>query len=123
MAFADPQTITVDSVAQVLSRVGSPANQGKFRKSDGTATYTLTYDHANTKSRNRHTVRLDIDFLMADPFIPSQNRSNSASVYLVVNTPVSGAPDSVWIPGVEGLLAYLSASSYAAVDKLVNGEV
>lgn len=125
MAFADPQSVTVGSDTLTLSRIGSAPNQGRFRYYDAAnaRTYTLTIEHPGSKSRTRHSIRLDVSYAMPDPFNPSLNRLASYSTYLVVNT-VDG-----WVPldevknAVQGLIGLLSASSGAAIDKLNGGQV
>jgi hypothetical protein len=85
--FADPQSVTVNSVAKSLPRTGSVDHGGVFEDiADG---LTLRINHA-TGRRNRSTVRLDESKISADPLVPTVNRPYSLSAYLVLDTPLQG---------------------------------
>jgi len=120
VAFADPQSVTVNAVAQSLPRTGISANSGTFQKDDGT--YRLTVTQNNGK-RNRRTVRLDNQKIAADPFQTGLNDSYSMSVYLTVDTPITGYSIAEQKLIVDGLVAYLQGSSGARVTQLLGGEL
>lgn len=121
MAFADPQSITINSVATSLPRTGSTINSGTFQKDDGTV--KMTVSHALNK-RARRTIRVDHTKVVPDPLFPSQNKPVSMSVYIVVDTPpVGGGYSNADIKYVvDALTGYLSASSGAKVTQLLGGE-
>lgn len=56
MAFADPQTLTINAVANTLPRTSSGTNSGVFTKDDGTV--KLSIQHASGK-RIRSSARVD----------------------------------------------------------------
>jgi hypothetical protein len=118
MAFADPQSVTVNAVAQPLPRVSTGANSSVYQKDD--ATYKLTLSHQYGK-RNRHTARLDNRKIAPDVFT-SDNTAYSMSVYLVIDTPLVGYTNAELKQIVDGLTAYLTASTGANVTKLLGGE-
>lgn len=119
MAFADPQSITINAVAQSLPRVSVGPNASVYQKDD--ASYKETVSHQYGK-RTRRSLRLDYTITAADPLITGTNRTYSMSAYLVVDVPPSGFTIAAQKLQVDGLLAYLSASSGAKVTQLLGGE-
>jgi hypothetical protein len=120
MAFADPQTVTINAVAQTLPRVGSAAGAGAFQKDDGTVKLSMAHTYAK---RTRRTVRLDHSKIAADPLISAQSIKYSMSAYLVIDMPITGYTVAEAKQIVDGLTAYLTASSGARVTQLLGGEV
>lgn len=121
MAFADPQSVTINAIANSLPRVGAKVpNSGIFSKDDGTV--ILTAAHQIGK-RNRRTLRIDHRKVAADPFVTGINTSYSMSVYLVVDVPTTGYTIAEQKQVVDGLTAYLTATSGARVTQLLGGEV
>lgn len=118
MAFADPQSVTVNAVAQSMPRVSSGVNTGAFQKED--TTYKLSFSHQYGK-RTRRQVRLDNNKIAPDLFT-SDNVKYSASVYLVIDQPVVGYTNAELKLIVDGFAAYLTASSGANITKLLGGE-
>lgn len=121
MAYADPQTVTVNSVAQTLARLGMGPSSGTFAKDDGS--YKLLLSHAVRGGRNQRLIRLENYKTATDPLVPTQNAPYNMSAHLVVNVPKVGYTIAEQSLAVQGFLAYLSASSYAVVTKLLGGEV
>lgn len=119
MAFSDPQSLTINAVANTLPRVSSGTNTGAFSKDDGTV--RLSVSHAYGK-RNRRTVRVDHSKIAPDPLISAQNIRHSMSVYLVIDAPVTGYTVSEQKLIVDSLTAYLTATSGARVTQLLGGE-
>lgn len=121
MAFPDPQTVTLDSAAVPLPRIGQGPNSGTFANDAGTAKLTLA--HAYNR-RTRRTVRLDHNKVAVDPFQGSLNSKYSMSAYLVIDHPVVGYSNAQALNVTIGLLGYLlgSDSSYSAVSKLLGGQ-
>jgi hypothetical protein len=120
MAFSDPQSVTINAVANSLPRTSSGANSGVFTKDDGTV--KLSVSHAYGK-RNRRTIRIDHQKIVPDPLVASTNVRASMSVYIVVDTPVAGSytlTEAKQI--VDALTGYLTASSGARVTQLLGGE-
>lgn len=119
MAFADPQTVTINSVAQTLPRTGSGINSGTFSKDDGTVKLLVSHQYGG---RTRRTIRLDHSKYAADPLVSSTNVLRSMSVYIVVDQPVQGYTNTEAKQIVDALTAYLTASSGAKVTQLLGGE-
>lgn len=119
MSFADPQSITINSVAIPLPRTGSGPSQGTFTSSDGAV--KMTVSHAFGR-RNRRTIRIDHSKIAADPLQPSVNGRYSMSTYIVCDTPLVGYSNAEIKQIVDGLTAYLTASTGARVTQLLGGE-
>lgn len=119
MSFADPQTITINAVAQTLPRVSSSANAGAFSTADGSYKESVSHTYGN---RTRRVLRLDATKTAADPLNPTQNKPYSMSAYLVVDVPTFGYTVAEQKQVVDGLVAYLAASTGARVTQLLGGE-
>jgi hypothetical protein len=119
MAFTDPQTVTINAVAQTLPRISSGINAGTFQKDDGNV--KLGVSHAYGK-RTRRTIRLDHRKIAPDPLVSAQNIEYSMSVYVVIDVPVTGYTITEQKQIVDALTAYLTASSGARVTQLLGGE-
>jgi hypothetical protein len=120
VAFADPQSVTINAVANSLPRVGITSNVGTFQKDDGTV--RLTVSQSNGK-RNRRSLRLDFQKVAADPFTTGVNNLYSMKAELVVDTPPTGFTITEQKQIVDALTAYLTASSGARVTQLLGGEL
>jgi hypothetical protein len=119
MAFTDPQSVTINAVANSLPRTSMQGTTGAFTKDDGNV--KLTISHVNGK-RNRRMIRLDHRKIAADPLSASQNIEYSMSAYLVADVPLIGYSVAEAKQIVDALTAYLTASSGARVTQLLGGE-
>lgn len=116
--FADPQTVTISGSAKTLNRTGTSADGASY----GTAArdHLVSIAHSYGR-RTRHTIRLKVDTLVANPLVSGQNVSQSMTVSLTVDVP-TGYDTATAKAAVDGLLANLSATSGANITKLVGGE-
>jgi len=119
MAFADPQSVTINAVANPLPRVSSGVNSGTFRKDDATVGLTVSHQYGR---RVRRQLKLDHSKIAPDVFTPDVNLKQSMSAYIVVDVPTAGYTIAEQKQIVDGLLAYLSASSGAKITQLLGGE-
>lgn len=119
MSFADPQSVTINAIANTLPRVSSGVNNGIFRKDDGNV--MLTVSHAYGR-RTRRTVRLDHRKIAADPLAVDTNLHYSMSTYIVCDVPILGYTVAEAKQVVDGLTAYLTAGSGSKVTQLLGGE-
>jgi len=115
--YADPQSVTVNAVAQSLARTGMAIDAGKFRKSDGS--YELSVSHSSGR-RNQHRARLDSSKIVTDPYASDRNLPVSASVYVVVDVPTVGFTQAEQADLIVALADWLKASTNAT--KLVSSE-
>lgn len=119
MALSDPQSITINTVANSLPRVAVNGQSSKYSKDDGTV--ILNVAHSNGK-RTRRQVRVEHSKIAPDPLISSTNIKHSMSAYLVVDVPVTGYTVTEQKQIVDGLIAWLSATSGANLAKVLGGE-
>lgn len=119
MSFTDPQSVTINAVANSLPRVSSGTNSGVFSKDDGTV--KLSISHAYGK-RARRTIRIDHSKIAPDPFVSTTNARYSMSAYIVVDVPLTGYTNAEAKQVVDGLTAYLTASTGARISQLLGGE-
>lgn len=117
--FVDPQSVTINSVANTLPRVAVGDHQASYTKDD--ETLTLTISHLESRNgRVRRMARLDFSKIASDPFITGTNREVSGTTYLVIDEPSDGAfTNSELLTNVKGLLSWLSDAN---VTKLLAGE-
>lgn len=119
LSFTDPQTVTINSVAQTLPRVSVGVNTSSYSKDDGNV--KLTVSHAYGK-RNRRTVRIDFSKIAADPLISAQNIKYNMAAYAVFDTPVTGFTVAEAKQIVDALTGFLTATSGSNVTKILGGE-
>lgn len=117
--YSDPQSVTVNAVAQSLARVGTnePSRVGTFVSADGTFQFDVRQN--KTSNRFRREARLTQKKIAADP-ISAVNKEVSTSVMLVVDEPRWGFSDAE--------IGYLTAAIIAWFtngnrDKLLAGEL
>jgi hypothetical protein len=87
MAFADPQSVTVDGTAIDLPRTGQSLQEGTFRSAD--REYELSIKHSDG-SRYRHLAQLKDNAVVANPLVPDQNVAISMHAHLVIDAPRNG---------------------------------
>lgn len=120
MAFADPQKVKVDGTTEVdLPRVNTGNFSSEYLSADDTINLKLST--ANGR-RKRHVARIDLSKITTDPFDTTQNVEIGTSAYLVVDRPLAGFTNEELKKLVEGLCAFLTASSAAATKKLLASE-
>lgn len=118
--YADPQSVTINAVANTLPRVSAGVNTGEFRKDDGNVALKVSHQYGK---RTRRQLRIDFSKIAPDPLISSTNIKYSMSAYLVVDTPVTGFSIAEQKQIVDALTAYLTATSGAKVTQLLGGEM
>lgn len=119
MAFADPQSVTINAVAQSLPRISSGQSSGVFSKDD--ATVKLSVSHQVGK-RARRSIRLDFNKIAPDVFNTASNLRQAMSVSLAVDVPLTGFTVTEQKQIVDALTAYLTAGSGSKVTQLLGGE-
>jgi len=120
VAYADPATITINSVAQTLARTGSGVGSGKFQTNDGN--FTLDIQHVYGK-RGRHSIALRQRKIAADPLISANNKEFTMQARLTFDVPDNqgftvAEQKLLW----DGFAVWLAASSGAQITKLLGGE-
>jgi len=87
MSFADPQSITVNAVAQSMPRISTSGLKSVYQKAD--ETYKLTVSHDVNAKRIRTMYRIDNKAVVADP-LTSANDFENLAMYLVIERPNFG---------------------------------
>ena len=117
--LADPQSVTINAVANSLPAIARGTNTSKYQKDDGNVALSIAHSYGK---RTRRTCRLDFSKVAADPLISSQNIKYSMSAYLVIDTPVTGFTVAEAKQIVDALTGYLTATSGAKVTNILGGE-
>ena len=119
--LADPQSVTVNAVAQSLPAISRQGLKSEYQKTDGS--YKLTVSHDTKGKRERHLVRFDHFKTVADPLVPTTNIEVSAATYVVIDNPSNGVfTDTELLNDAVGILTYLTASSGANITKVLGLE-
>lgn len=121
MAYADPQSVTINAVANSLPRVSSGDNKGAFRKDDGLVSLSMSHSYDKRGSASR-LIKLEHSKIASDPLMAGQSIPTGMSVHMVVKTPAVGYTLTEAKQIVDALTAYLTASSGARVTQLLGGE-
>jgi len=119
LAYSDPQTITISTVAQPLARTGQGLLVGSFQHADGT--YFLDINHQIGR-RARHYMALSRKKTTTDPLVPSNNIIVGAKYALTIDIPLQGFTTAEVLADIVGWLTYLQASSGAKVTQLLGSE-
>lgn len=90
MAFSDPQTITVNTVAQTLNRIKADGYRSEYLEAD--EEFKMTISHQESKDRTRRMVRVDQRVVASDP-LTSENEYKSLGLYIVIDEPEYGFDD------------------------------
>jgi hypothetical protein len=117
--FADPQTVTINAVAQSMPRTSSGVNAGVFTTNDGLVKLSVSHQYGK---KNGRLIRLDHRKVAADPLLSGVNNEYSMEVHLVVTTPKVGYTVTEAKQVVDGFLAALTASSGSKITQLLGGE-
>lgn len=111
--FADPQSVTVNSVAQSMPRVSSKDRTTVYQKND--LSFTLTISHTpGAKGRTRSMARIDQRAVVTNP-LDSTNDYDTLTFYVVMDRPSYGFTMVQAEQLIAGFQAWLNT---AAVDRL-----
>jgi hypothetical protein len=110
--FTDPQSITVDSVAQSMPRISSNGQQAIYVKAD--ESYKMTISHTKPKGRIRSMVRVDFRAVVADP-LTSVNDYETLSFYCVIDRPEVGFTNTQVVNLITGFKTWLDSTAIGKV--------
>lgn len=119
MALSDPQSIKINGVTTSLPRVDTGNHSSEYASEDGLITYKLS---TVENRRKRQVIRVDVEKVTSDPFIPAQNTTVSMSFYMVFDRPAAGYTNTEALNIAKGLIEAASATEYAILKKLLGGE-
>ncbi len=117
--FSDPQSVTINAVANSLPRISSGTLSGTYQKDDGLVKLSISH---SVGKRSRHFIRLDHSKVAADPLLAGVNVKASAGVWMVIDVPETGYSIAEQKQVVDALVAFLTASTGANVTKLLGNE-
>ncbi len=84
-------TAAVFSTTQSFARSGNDNSRSEYRFLDADSNdWKLTVGHQYGRTRNRFTMRVDLNGLVPSTAVPSENSNFSQSVYVVFDSPNSG---------------------------------
>jgi hypothetical protein len=117
--LTDPQSITINAIANSLKGISRGNLESKYQTSDGAYALRIAHDVSN---RERSLVRLDKNVVGVDPFVSTINKPYRASWWLVGERPLNGAgiTDVEFQQMGAGFLAYLATAGY--LDKIIGLE-
>lgn len=108
MAFADPQSITINAVPISMPLISSNDNRSVYQNADGTLKFQIS--HQTSGTRRRHMVRIDKTVVAADP-LTAENASQGLAVYIVIDEPSFGFADTDIDDVVQGLIAWATSAN------------
>jgi len=128
--FTDPQSITISGfnggAAISLPRTSSQGSKSIYTSNDGLYVLTISHQVSGTPNtanyRVRSMYRIDVKVLATDPFNADKSIYQNFGTYIVLDKPAFGFTAAQEVAIVTGLVANVSASSYAAATKLVGNE-
>lgn len=116
MAFTDPQSLTINSIATSVPRTEVDNLKSIYTSADGNV--KLTISHQPAADRTRHMIRADQRIVASDP-LTAVNAYKNLGVYLVIDQPNFGFSATTINYLVAALTAWLSSTN---VGKVVGGE-
>lgn len=116
MAFADPQSITVNTVAKTLNLIKNDGLRSEYVTAD--EEYKFVISHQESGKRTRRMVRVDHRVVATDP-LSSVNEYKNLGVYLVIDEPEYGFTDDAIYDVLAGLLAWMTEANAL---KLLSGQ-
>lgn len=114
--FPDPQSVTVNAIAQSMPKIETTGNSSLYSKADGT--FKLKISHTSSKNRIRSMVRIDQRAVVADPLTAVNDYENLA-FYVVVDRPEIGFTSTQVDQLIAGLKTWLDST---AIGKLYGRE-
>ncbi len=121
MAFADPQSVTIGTTpgAVSLPRVNTGSDVGKFSNYDSKVVLEVSTAYGK---RSRHIARLTFSKVVTDPLVSTTNVIASGTITLTIDVPPTGFTALEQKDLSKALINHLTATSDAALIKLIAGE-
>lgn len=118
MSLPDPQSVTVNAVAQSLPRIAPGETKSVYRKDDGTYTLTVSRvlgDQNKAGTRSTYRIRLDHRKTVSDPFVVANNIPIGASVTFLMEMPTLGYTNVEVKDMLLGLSAWATSATVLTV--------
>lgn len=120
MAFSDPQSITVKTVAKPLPRISTGVNSSVYTSPDGAIKFTIAHQYG--KTRTRRSVRIDFAKISTDPYLTNVNTKYGMSTYVVTDVPLTGFSVQEQTDNLLALADWLKDLAAANTSKYLGGE-
>lgn len=117
--LADPQSITIGGTTTPIPRITDDARTAVYSNPDGTVSVKVS--HSAAKGTRRITISVMQSKIAADP-ITALNARKSALATVSFTVPQDGFSITEIKDAYVGLHGLLSASTYAALVKILGGE-
>lgn len=117
MSFTDPQSVTINAVAQSLARVSTAPFEATYQKDDRTV--TLKIRHTVTAKRLRTNIRLEQTKIATDPLVTTTNNYYTSSVSLTIDRPTAGFSNTEIKYLTDAIALWLTTSSSANAIKAI----
>jgi len=114
--FADPQSVTINAVAQSLPAIARDDSSSTYRKDDGNVSLIISRSFGK---RNRFSVRVNQRKIAADPLASANNVEYTQSAYIVLDAPPVGYTN---VEIKDLALALVGWATSANLLKVVGGE-
>lgn len=119
MSFTDPATVTISGTPVSLPRVSVGDGKSVYRSGDGLTMLTASHEY---RKRIRRMLRLDTSKIAPDAFRDDVNVELSMACYMVFDLPTIGYTPTEQLAVATALIGFGTASSNAALVKLLGGE-
>jgi len=117
MAFTDPQSVTVNSVAKSMPKIKSDGTSTDYRSADGL--FFMTVSHQLSRGRIRSLVKITQRAIVPDP-LTSVNDYETLIVQMVIDRPEVGFDATTIGYLVTGITAWINTAG--VVGKLYGQE-
>ncbi len=112
--LADPLAIAASYVlAADMPAISREPAKSIYRLTVGAVKYTATIQHSTANGRRRTNVRLDVNNVVADPYVPAQNVEDTTSLYLVIDRSERLVTDANVLVYLKELMGVLDIAAFA----------
>lgn len=111
--LADPQSVTINSVAEDYDAVGRSQGASTYLVADGDKKLEISHQTLGN-GRIRSLVRLTVEVVTADPFNDGLNKPYSMTAYMVIDRPKVGFTTAEAELNAHGLVDYLDGGTILA---------
>jgi hypothetical protein len=119
MALSDPQSVVIGANTRTVAKTVDNPTSSSYLDMDNGVTFTVS---TQTTKRRRTSIRVDLEKIAPDPFVTTINKKLSASVYLVVDSPLTGFTKTELKDLSLSVSTWMTAGSSANLLKAIGGE-
>lgn len=119
MALSDPQSVVIGANTRTVAKTIDNPTSSSYLDIDNGVTFTAS---SQANKRRRTSIRVDLEKIAPDPFVTTINRKLSASVYLVIDAPLTGFTKTELKDLSLSISSWMTAGSSANLLKVLGGE-